>query len=99
MDSSTLHRAVKAAITQAEHACDPQQNTLMDRTDLQRTIGRLKRILEQVERAYDVVQADKRSYQSASPEAISSPTGRIGPRRIISRLATGWGLNSALDRI
>jgi len=56
MDSSTLHRAVKAAITEAEHACDPQQNTLMDRTDLQRTIGRLKRILEQVERAYDVVQ-------------------------------------------
>jgi len=56
MEPTNLHRAVKSAIAEAEHACDPLQNTLMDRTDLQRIIGRLKRTLEQVERAYDAVQ-------------------------------------------
>lgn len=48
MQASDLERAVKRAICEAALACDPEQSGLMDRSDLQRTISRLKKTLEQV---------------------------------------------------
>ena len=48
MESSNLQRAIQRAIAEAELACDPSQNGLMDRDDLLRTISRLKKTLEQI---------------------------------------------------
>lgn len=48
MQSSNLQQAVKRAIAEAAIACNPSHNGLMDRADLQRTISRLKRTLEEV---------------------------------------------------
>lgn len=47
MESSNLQQAIQRAIAEAL-ACDPSQNGLMDRDDLQRTISRLKKTLEQI---------------------------------------------------
>ena len=48
MESSNLPQAIQRAIAEAALACDPEQSGLMDRSDLQRTISRLKKTLEQV---------------------------------------------------
>lgn len=53
MQSGNLQRAVKRAIAEAELACDPMHSGLMDRGDLQRTIGRLKQTLEEVSVAFE----------------------------------------------
>lgn len=48
MESSKVQQAIQRAIAEAALACDPSQNGLMDRDDLQRTISRLKKTLEQI---------------------------------------------------
>ena len=50
MESSNLQQAIQRAIAEAALACDPSQNGLMDRDDLQGTISRLKKTLEQISR-------------------------------------------------
>lgn len=53
MRSANLKHAVALAIAQAQQACDPRQNALMDRTDLEETIARLKHLLEELSSACD----------------------------------------------
>lgn len=60
MDSLDLERAVKSVLDEAARAGNAVDGGLLDRADLQRLVGRLKRTLERLEHANQLLETENR---------------------------------------
>ena len=58
MGSHDLKHEVKAVLEKAAHAADETGGSLLDRTDFQRLVARLKRTLARLDRANDQLEAE-----------------------------------------